>query len=177
MSEEIEKLAAEQEADLKAAEAEKESLGVPDFSSIMDDDEAEITNTDLANNEPKAKKGLKASYAIKKLMPMAFGVVARVKGEHWLLDDAEVDEFAEAVDDCMEHYFPDVGGLPPWAMLAFVSGSIVLPRLMMDSMSEEDAAEIQAQLSAPNKDELLSQPGKPVGHGTVLRAKGVNDGS
>jgi len=155
-----------------------DSLGTPDFGSLMEDDETEITIEDLGGNKAKASKGLKPSYAIRKFMPMIFTVIAKRRGEHWLLEDEEVEELADAVDECMDHYYPDAPNLPPWAMLVFAGGSIALPRIMMDDLSDEDKQlvneHVNSQLSdnnAPVQPQITNE--KPIGHGTVLRAKAV----
>lgn len=146
------------EPEVKAPEI---NLGEPDLSKFIDEDEPEITAGDVMPSNAKAKKVLKPSYAIKKLMPTLFSVIARVKGDHWLLEEEEVDDFAEAFDDCIEHYYPDMNGLPPWAMLAFSSGMIVLPRLMIDGMSDKEK-EVLQQVQAEEEQ-------KQVGFNTVLR--------
>lgn len=139
------------------------NLGEPDLSSFIDDDEIEITSKDVSTNSAKAQKMLKPSFMIEKLMPMLFSVVARVKGDRWNLEAEEVELFAEAVDECVDHYYPDMGTLPPWAMLAFSSGMIVLPRLMMDGMSDDQKKMASQEL------EKLKGGEKQVGHNTVLR--------
>ncbi len=151
-------------------------LGAPDFGSLMDDDEAEITSEDLGGGRAKASKGLKPSYAIRKFMPMIFTVIAKRRGEHWLLDEEEVDELADAVDECMEHYYPDAPNLPPWAMLVFSAGSIALPRIMMDDLTDEEKQLVDEHVNGQLPDKTASATtqfnhDKPIGHGTVLRAK------
>jgi len=121
-------------------------LGEPDLSSFIDDEPQEITLADVDGEIPKAKKGLKPSFAVKKFMPMAFAVMAKAKGEHWLLANEETEDFAEAVDECMEHYFPDNNTLPPWAMLAISGFSIAVPRIMVDFMSDDEKAELKKQM-------------------------------
>jgi len=138
-------------------------LGEPDLSQFISDDEAEITASDVMTTNAKAKKVLKPSYAVKKLMPTLFAVIARVKGKHWLLEEEEVDDFAEAIDECIEHYYPELDGLPPWAMLAFSAGMIVVPRLMIDGMSDEEK-EVLQQVQAEEEQ-------KQIGAGTVLKPK------
>ena len=151
-------------------------LGTPDFGALMEDDDAEITSEDLGIVSPKASKGLKPSYAVRKFMPMIFTVIAKRRGEHWLLDDEEVEELADAVDECMNHYYPDAPNLPPWAMLVFAGGSIALPRIMMDDLSDDEKElvneHVNAQLpdnSQPQTSQVVNS--KPIGHGTVLRPK------
>jgi len=173
----------EQESEVSSTEAENLKptelcLGEPDFSSIYDDDELEITENDI-DSKPKAKKGLKASHAINKFMPMVFSVIAKRKGQHWLLDAEEVEEFADAVDDCMEHYYPDAPELPPWAMLAFAGGSIIVPRLMLDDLSDEEKKEVEKLVNAEEQPKIQENKQKnqiPVGQGTVLAPKAVKNG-
>ncbi|PHR87960.1 MAG: hypothetical protein COA78_36820 [Blastopirellula sp.] len=153
-----------------------DNLGVPDFYDLMEDDDAEITSDDVGGSSAKAQKGLKPSYAIRKFMPMIFTVIAKRRGEHWLLDEEEVDELAEAVDDCMEHYYPDAPNLPPWAMLVFAGGSIALPRIMMDDLTDDEKKLVGECVNAQLTDSSAVKPAqmnheKAIGHGTVLRPK------
>jgi len=157
-----------------AEQTVNDTLGIPDFSDLIDDDEVEITSSDISEPKAKAQSGLKPSYAIRKFMPMVFAVIAKRRGEHWMLDEEEVDEMAVAVDECMEHYYPDAPDLPPWAMLVFAGGSIMLPRIMMDDLSDDEKklvhATVNEQLNAPDN----TQPDiQQVGHNTVLRPKAV----
>jgi hypothetical protein len=148
-------------------------LGSPDFGALIDDD-LEITSDDFSQDKPsKAKKGLKPSFAVKKLMPMLFGVIARVKGEHWLLEDEEVEEFSESLDECLEHYYPDMADLPPWAALAVSGSFIMLPRLMISGMSEDERKALE-QMQKESGGQIQDKTAKnAVGQGTVLMPKAV----
>jgi len=151
-----------------------DTLGTPDFGALMEEDDIEITSGDVGVSSAKAQKGLKPSYAIKKFMPMVFAVIAKRRGEHWILDEEEVEELADAVDDCMEHYYPDMPNLPPWAMLFIASGSIVLPRIMMDDLSDDEKKLVNEQVTEQLTDKTQSLAGhNMVGHNTVLRPKAV----
>ena len=140
-------------------------LGSPDFSDLINDDSAEITADDLGASDAKAQTGLKASYAIKKFMPMVFTIIAKRRGEHWILDNEEVEELATATDECIEHYYPGMPHLPPWAMLVMASGSIIIPRIILDDFSDDEKKLVNEQLTDSNP--------APIGHNTVLRTKEV----
>lgn len=171
---ETELLEKEQQADLEAAKnANTLDLGTPDFSSILDDDEPEITSGDLVESEPKAKKGLKPSFVIRKFMPMCFAMIAKRKGEHWMLEDEEVDEFADSFDECIEHYYPELDGLPPWAMLATSTFCIFAPRLMMNELSPEEKQMLEKELQSQDE-QAKGDNTSVIGEGTVLKPKAVN---
>ena len=118
-------------------------LGTPDLSAFVDDDEPELSMSDVTGGNKNAKPSIKPSFAIKKMMPPIFGMIANARGEHWNLEEAEVDDFAQAFDDCMAHYYPEMTELPPWAALALSGGMILAPRMMFDGLSDEQKAEIR----------------------------------
>lgn len=155
----------------QAVTDDSNDLGAPDFSSLIDDD-LEITEADFSQDKvAKAKKGLKPSFAVKKLMPTLFAVIARVKGPHWALDDEEVEEFSDSLDECLDYYYPELDGLPPWLLLAVSGGSIMLPRLIIDGFSDDEKAaleEVEKEVNQPSKPKQ-----KVIGEGTVLQAKAV----
>jgi len=134
-------------------EKEPEStLGTPDLSQFVDDDEGEIVLDEKSQAVAKAQKGLKPSFALQKFMPPLFGMIANARGEHWMLEKEEVDEFADAFDECMAYYYPDMEGLPPWLLLALSGGLIIGPRIMFDGLTPEQQAQVKKSMLEADKE-------------------------
>jgi hypothetical protein len=129
------------------------TLGAPDLSQFIDDDEGDIVLDEKSQAVAKAQKGLKPSFALKKFMPPLFGMIANAKGEHWLLEKEEVDEFADAFDECMAYYYPDMEGLPPWLLLALSGGMIIGPRVMFDGLTPEQKVHVKKAMIEADKEE------------------------
>ncbi len=126
-------------------------LGAPDLSNFIDD-ASEPDISFVSDNPNKAKVGLKPSFMVKKFMPPIFGIVAKAKGSHWLLSQDELDEFTEAIDECIDYYYPDLESLPPWLALAASGGMILAPRIMIDSMSDEQKEQVKKAMSEVETD-------------------------
>jgi hypothetical protein len=81
--------------------------------------------------------------AITGCLMVTFGLLQRVRGEHWGLGPAEAAEAGKAYAAVLNKYFPGVGGgVEVTAIL--VTAGLVVPRLMMDKAAEAEA-EIRRQ--------------------------------
>jgi len=124
------------------------NLGVPDFSSMLD--EEEITEKSLSG-EAGQVKGLKVGELMTMFVGMTFNFVATRKGAHWKLSADEANELSEATDKVIDEHFPDFEVSPLW-MLGAVGTGIIAPRLMMDAAIEQ-----QKQAQEHNKKEQVKE--------------------
>lgn len=84
------------------------------------------------------------------LFSLGFGLAAKTRGPHWALSSAEAEETGEAVGALLDKYFPDMGTHGPELVAVLTVGSVVVPRLGMDSQIKEARKQKQAKAMRQN---------------------------
>lgn len=93
------------------------------------------------------------------LYSMIFTMLARRRGQHWMLSKDESDGLGEATAACLEKWF-GATALGPEATLLIVGGMIMVPRMVVDDQIAAEQARRAAQAAAQG-DRMGEPPVKP----------------
>lgn len=102
-------------------------LGSPDFSSVFENDDAELSEIAEFSHGESAPKQAGVGELVGVVAVFATNFLADRKGDHWRLKPEEAQALSQAVDDVM----PEQELSPAWALGAVTVG-IFAPRIMVD---------------------------------------------
>lgn len=112
-----------------------------DPQTLADLDRAggEFTEDDIPGGEDAPAVDPQLSGAITAALVITFGLLVRLRGDHWSLTGDEAGEAGTAYAAVIEKYFPGAGGGVEVTAILITAG-IVVPRLAVDKVQQEKRA-------------------------------------